>query len=108
REGRRAGGELYQSAIRFVRAAIRPLRSLGKRSTTTVFEPAKFSTGDILVLLDWVWIDSAYGSALCALRRSNGVKISPLVYDLLPWRFPQFFSVGFGDIFTARLAELLA
>lgn len=108
-EARREALGVYAATLRFVKSLVAPLRNFWRRrNSRQPFPVADFRKADVLILLDWVWVDCDYGSVLARRARTEGIKISPLIYDLLPWRFPQFFSVGFGEKFCRALTELLS
>jgi glycosyltransferase involved in cell wall biosynthesis len=67
---------------------------------------ATFVGGDVLLSPGGSWEDPSY---LAVVRRWQevGLRLVPLVYDLIPHKFPQFYPCWFPPQFEAWLKDLL-
>ncbi|MET3152113.1 UNVERIFIED_ORG: glycosyltransferase involved in cell wall biosynthesis [Stenotrophomonas geniculata] len=70
--------------------------------------PAICHAGDVFLGLDLVGSGVKAGSEWFAHLRRNGVKVSFVVYDILPVRHPQWWPGGGGQHHEAWLREILA
>lgn len=79
---------------------------LGQESQPDV--PAVCHPGDVFLGLDLVGSAVKAGSEWFAAMRRNGVKISFVVYDILPVRHPEWWPAGGGQHHEAWLRNILA
>lgn len=70
--------------------------------------PVVAHPGDVFLGLDLVGSAVQAGSAWFAALRRNGVKVSFVVYDILPVRYPEWWPGGGGQHHEAWLRNILA
>jgi glycosyltransferase involved in cell wall biosynthesis len=63
--------------------------------------------GDVLLTAGGSWEQPGYYDVVGSLKAAAGVRVVPVVYDLIPHKFPQFFPHYFPPMFRAWLAELV-
>lgn len=59
---------------------------------------------DVLLSPGGSWEAGAYCKVAGQLRQA-GLRLVPLVYDVIPWRLPHFFEPTFAPLFTSWLTE---
>ena len=68
--------------------------------------PVQFHPGDVLLLADATWMVPRWQQAV-ASARTEGAKIVPVIYDLLPISHPQFFAPLFCAQFQRWLTTMI-
>lgn len=68
--------------------------------------PVHFHPGDVLILADATWMVPRWQQAV-ASARTEGAKIVPVIYDLLPISHPQFFAPLFCAQFERWLTTMI-
>ena len=53
----------------------------------------QFSEGDILLNVGTSWINPGYMGGVGHAKNEHGLKYVAMIYDLIPWKFPQWFPV---------------
>lgn len=88
-------------------------RHLAKQLTSLLRRPAPppaplaLGPGDLVVALGETWDRSDNGAFVWRLKREQGFRYVPMVYDLISVHFPQFYGPGFGERFTHWLVDTL-
>jgi glycosyltransferase involved in cell wall biosynthesis len=75
------------------------------RFSDVVSEPLTLGPGDVLFSCDLNWMGKD-NSAICELKHQCGFRFVAFCHDVIPWKFPQYFSRGHPTTFIAQLAEL--
>lgn len=104
---RRASLSTRNAADDWYRASVRLARTLvPRRRPPTVLPPAVFGERDLVATLDLHWL--GYDGRLQHAIETSGAGLAVLVYDFIPWRFPQFYVEGYAEHFSRELAHGLA
>jgi glycosyltransferase involved in cell wall biosynthesis len=90
-------------------ATVALLRALGppRRASRRAGPPAAFACGDAYLSMGLDW-DNNDLKVLGALRKSAGIRVFLLAYDLIPVYQPQFISPGYAHKFKDYFRDLLA
>ncbi len=93
---------------RLTRALARPVVRLGRRLLPrTVAPPCAFAPQDVLFIAANSWEDLDSCTALAQARRQTGLRVAPLIYDVIPARLPQFVPPILNYLFEAWLKKVL-
>jgi glycosyltransferase involved in cell wall biosynthesis len=99
---------LWARGLRLARGLARRCPLLVRAFQALVPPPAPdFAPGDVLFSPGGSWEDPGYAEAVGRLKRSAGLRFVPVVYDLIPHRFPHFFPRAFAPRFRDWLGSLL-
>ncbi len=79
-----------------------PSLGLATAGTAAAAEPVRFRSGDVLLLADATWMIPRWKPSVESAK-ARGARIVPVIYDLLTWSHPQFFS----PLFSAQLKRWL-
>jgi glycosyltransferase involved in cell wall biosynthesis len=66
-----------------------------------------FGGSDVLFSPGFSWDFPGYARAVYRLKRRQGFRFVPLIYDMIPHRFPHFFGPGTGEGYQAWAADVL-
>jgi len=69
-----------------------------------VSEPLTLGPGDVLFSCDLNWMGEDNG-AIYELKRQYGFRFVAFCHDVIPWKFPQYFSLSHQATFVAQLVE---
>ncbi|MCB0366742.1 MAG: glycosyltransferase family 4 protein [Bdellovibrionales bacterium] len=61
---------------------------------------AEFNMSDTLLSLGSSWSELSYNETVSRLVNARKIQFVPLIYDLIPYRFPHFFSASFSQQFS--------
>ena len=75
------------------------------RFSDVVSEPLTLGPDDVLFSCDFNWVGKD-NSAINELKRQYGFRFVAFCHDVMPWKFPQYFSRSYQTIFVAQLAEM--
>ncbi len=70
-------------------------------------QPAPFAPGDVLLAAGGGWDHRGFCTALAGVRAACGVRVVPILYDLIPCLMPQLFPPQLPPLFRAWAAGLL-
>jgi glycosyltransferase involved in cell wall biosynthesis len=87
-----------------------PRRNVPRRASsveTLAGTKMAFVPGDVLLSPGGSWEDPSYLDVVGAWRRQVGLRLVPLVYDLIPHRCPQFFPPRVPPVFSDWLKRVL-
>lgn len=103
----RALGHLGRSTLRLAGAPFRARKpsAAGLPIRSPSVEP--FARGDVLLSAGGSWEHPGYLESVRTCRHQVGLRVVPLIYDLIPHRFPHFFGPEFPPTFRTWLAGLL-
>ncbi len=73
-----------------------------KQSTDNLFGPT-----DELVIIGANWLTPGYASGLTHVAKYTGVRITQVMYDLIPSLYPQWAATGASSIVTPFLTQVL-
>lgn len=98
---------LEHAIVRLVMAAGGiPSLGLATAGAAAGDEPARFQSGDVLLLADATWMIPRWRPAVEAAK-ADGARVVPVIYDLLTWSHPQFFAPLFCAQFKRWLIEMI-
>jgi len=98
---------IEHAIVKFVMAAGGiPALGLATAGADPKAEPVRFQSGDVLLLADATWMIPRWRPAVEAAK-ADGVRVVPVIYDLLTWSHPQFFAPLFCAQFKRWLAEMI-
>ena len=98
---------LEHAIVRLVMAAGGiPSLGLATAGAAAGDEPARFQSGDVLLLADATWMIPRWKPAVESAK-AQGARVVPLIHDLLPWSHPQFFAPLFCAQFKRWLGEMI-
>lgn len=98
---------LEHAIVRLVMAAGGiPALGLATAGAAAGDEPARFQSGDVLLLADATWMIPRWRPAVEAAK-ADGARVVPVIYDLLTWSHPQFFAPLFCAQFKRWLIEMI-
>jgi glycosyltransferase involved in cell wall biosynthesis len=99
----RAGMHRGRAALGTVRRAVAGLR----RSRPPAVPTVDFGPSDVLFSAGVSWSFPDFGGVVYGLKRRMGFRFVPLVYDMIPHRFPHFFGPGLATAYQAWAADVL-
>ncbi len=101
----RLGGNLIRDALRlFARWA----RGRGSASDPRNNDFARLAApGDLLLVLGAPWAHPAYAGLISAQREQRGLRFALLMYDLIPTRHPEWFSIALVRQFCSWIDSVL-
>jgi len=98
---------LEHAIVRLVMAAGGiPALGLATAGAAAGDEPARFQSGDVLLLADATWMIPRWKPAVESAK-AEGARVVPVIYDLLTWSHPQFFAPLFCAQFKRWLIEMI-
>lgn len=67
-----------------------------------------FEEDATLVAIGSSWSETNYNKTVESLIQNNSLKFVPLIYDLIPYRYPQFFDSGFSKSFSEWIVKAIS
>lgn len=90
------------------RAAREALFGRRRRALEDSLLMERFPAGSVLLEADAVWNDLTVDrEQLLGSARDSGVHVASMIYDVLPFEHPEWFTAHLGEIFTAAVAAQL-
>ena len=71
----------------------------------TAFSTAR--EGDVLLVLGSPWHSADYAQAVAAAKKDNGLRFAVLIYDMIPFRRPEWCDGGLTEVFIRWMRTVL-
>ncbi len=111
----KGAGYAILGAARRMRSGISTVRSVAERALQPLRAKAEtpsssrvpFARGDILFSAGLSWDIPNFAGVVYGLKKEAGFRFVPLIYDMIPHRFPHFFGPGLTPSYQAWTADVL-
>jgi glycosyltransferase involved in cell wall biosynthesis len=105
-------GYAVLGAARHVRSGVAAARSVAGHAfrsspMTPTTSPVPFGHGDVLFSAGLSWDIPNFGGIVYGLKKEAGFRFVPLIYDMIPHRFPHFFGPGLTPSYQSWAADVL-
>lgn len=99
---------LHDGAVNLLRGA-EAYSSLRNSDSRVPYDQMEFKPGDTVVVFGGAWIRNVeYLNDLQHIRKACGVKLVTTIYDVIQWKFMNWFPSGVGGEFATNCKRLIS